>query len=152
MTGGSGVTISEYIVTVDGNMYQTIRYYGGDVLATIITGVANKHTVSVKSKNSCGLSSQPATTTVFKLLPDQPAPSHPLLYCIGSKNKGASWKVDVGVVYPRDAHVDMKPTVVNGSCSKNGPVSELIPQKEEQVNPVAFCYFTVAGVEDGKDD
>jgi hypothetical protein len=67
MTRGNGETIREYKyrVTVDDKMYQTIRYYRRDVLTTIITGLDNsRHTVSVTSVNSCGLSSEPATTTV----------------------------------------------------------------------------------------
>ena len=64
MTGGKE-TINEYTVTVDGQVHQTIRYYGGGVFTTIITGLENStHTVSVTSMN-CDLSSKPATTTVF---------------------------------------------------------------------------------------
>ena len=68
MTGGSGVTISEYRVTVDDGMNQTVSHdaSGGVFTATIDVPQFNTdYSVSVTAINSCGLSSQPATTTVF---------------------------------------------------------------------------------------
>ena len=68
ITGGSGATISEYTVTVDGQVYQTISHHDGrDVFTTIITGLDynTRYTVNVSAINSCGLSSEPATTEVF---------------------------------------------------------------------------------------
>ena len=65
LTGGSGVTISEYRVTVDGGMTQTVSHddSGGVFTATII--VPEYYNVSATAINSCGLSSRPATTNVF---------------------------------------------------------------------------------------
>ena len=68
MTGGSGVTISEYTVTVDGGATQTISHHDGrDVFTTIVTGLDynTRYTVNVSAINSCGLTSQSATTEVF---------------------------------------------------------------------------------------
>ena len=68
MTGGSGVTISEYRVTGGGGMNQTVSHDdSGDVFtATIIVPQFNtSYSASVTAINYCGLSSQPATTTVF---------------------------------------------------------------------------------------
>ena len=63
-TGGNGVPISDYRVTVDGVMTPTVS---GDVFtATIDVPQFNKnYSVSVTAINSCGLPSQPANTTVF---------------------------------------------------------------------------------------
>ena len=66
--GGSGVNISEYRVTVDGGVNQTVSHDdSGDVFnATITVPQFNTtYSVSVIAIDSCGLSSQPATTTVF---------------------------------------------------------------------------------------
>ena len=69
MTGGSGVNISEYRVTVvDSGMTQTVSHddSGNVSNATITVPQFNtSYSVSVTAINSCGLSSQPATTTVF---------------------------------------------------------------------------------------
>ena len=63
MTGGNGVTISEYRVTVDGEMTQTVSHDGsGDVFTATI--IVSEYSVSAIAINSCGLSSRPATTTV----------------------------------------------------------------------------------------
>ena len=112
MTGGSGVTISEYTVTVDSGVTQTVSHddSGGVFTATII--VPEYYNVSATAINSCGLSSRPATTTVFiearglwnllgvllaichKCLTDQPS-QDPVCYCNGSMSEGAIWKVDL---------------------------------------------------------
>ena len=68
MTGGNGVTIREYTVTVIvSGMTQTISHDdSGDVFnATITVPQFNtNYSVSVTAINSCGLPSQPANTTV----------------------------------------------------------------------------------------
>ena len=67
MTGGNGVNISEYRVTVDGGMTQNVSHddSGNVSNATITVPQFNtNYSVSVTAINSCGLSSQPATTTV----------------------------------------------------------------------------------------
>ncbi|CAI8018954.1 hypothetical protein GBAR_LOCUS11440 [Geodia barretti] len=127
-------------------MYQHYRYYThkattGKVITTIITGLHNsRHTVSVTAINSCGLSSEPAPTTVEP----RDKPPSPACYCKRSKSEGGSWKVDVKVVYPRDAHVKEKPKLEEGSCSETCPVfDDTIPQREEYADSVASCCFTV---------
>ena len=64
-TGGGGITISEYRVTVTGpDVTPEITTVNG-VTATITVQQYNTtYTVSVTAINSCGLSSQPATTDV----------------------------------------------------------------------------------------
>ena len=67
MTGGSGVNIREYTVTVDGGMTQNVSHDdSGSVFNATITvpDFNTSYSVSVTAINSCGLSSQPATTTV----------------------------------------------------------------------------------------
>jgi uncharacterized membrane protein YtjA (UPF0391 family) len=79
---------------------------------------------------------------VSECLPDKP-PS-PACYCKRSKSEGGCWKVDVKVVYPRDAHVKEKPKLEEGSCSETCPVfDDTIPQREEYADSVASCCFTV---------
>ena len=64
-TGGGGITISEYRVTVTGpDVTPEITTVNG-VTATITVPQYNtSYSVSVTANNSCGLSSQPATTHV----------------------------------------------------------------------------------------
>jgi hypothetical protein len=67
MTGGNGVNISEYRVTVAGVVTQTVSHDdSGDVFTANITvsDFNTNYSVSVTAINSCGLSSQPANTTV----------------------------------------------------------------------------------------
>ena len=67
-TGCNGVTISEYAVTVDGGVTLTVSHDGsGGVFTATITGLEynTSYSVSVTAINTCGLCSQPATTTVF---------------------------------------------------------------------------------------
>ncbi|CAI8017197.1 hypothetical protein GBAR_LOCUS10484, partial [Geodia barretti] len=64
MTGGTGVTISEYRVTVEGGMTQTVSHDDSEGVFTATITVPEYNTsysVSVTAINSCGLSSQPAT-------------------------------------------------------------------------------------------
>ena len=68
MTGDSGVNISEYRVTVDGGVTQTVSHddSGGVFTATVtVPKINTSYSVSVTAINSCGLSSQPATTSVL---------------------------------------------------------------------------------------
>ncbi|CAI8052039.1 hypothetical protein GBAR_LOCUS28482 [Geodia barretti] len=68
MTGGSGVTISEYTVTVDGGMTQTVSHDdSGRCLHCHHYCTTVQHQLQCVSDchQLCGLSSQPATTTVF---------------------------------------------------------------------------------------
>ena len=57
MTGDSGVTISDYRVTVDGGMTQTVSHDdSGDVFTATITvpQFNTSYSVSVTAINSCG--------------------------------------------------------------------------------------------------
>ena len=66
-TGGSGITISEYTVTVDGQVSQTVSHDDSRDVFTVTIPVPEYNTtysVSVTAINSCGLSSQLATTHV----------------------------------------------------------------------------------------
>ena len=64
--GGGGITISEYRVTVTGPNVTPENITVNDVTANILVPQYNTtYTVSVTAINSCGLSSQPATTDVF---------------------------------------------------------------------------------------
>ena len=65
-TGGGGITISEYRVTVSGPDVTPENITVNGVTANIPVPQYNTtYTVSVTAINSCGLSSQPATTDVF---------------------------------------------------------------------------------------
>ena len=66
-TGGSGITISEYTVTIDSQVSQTVSHDDSRDVFTVTIPVRQYNTtysVSVTAINSCGLSSQPATTDV----------------------------------------------------------------------------------------
>ena len=66
-TGGSGINISEYTVTIDGQVSQTVSHDDSRDIFNVTIPVLEFNTnysVSVTAINSCGLSSQPATTDV----------------------------------------------------------------------------------------
>ena len=67
MTGGSGVSITRYTVTVDDqSISQTISRDDRDIFAIIVTELDynTRYGVVVTAINSCGLSSSPATTNI----------------------------------------------------------------------------------------
>ena len=63
-TGDSGVYISEYTVTVDGNSTESVTDDGRDMLTHTISGLEynTSYDVEVTAINSCDIQSQPATT------------------------------------------------------------------------------------------
>ena len=63
-TGASGVYISEYTVTVDGNSIESVTDDGRDVYTHTISGLEynTSYDVEVTAINSCDIRSQPATT------------------------------------------------------------------------------------------
>ena len=63
-TGDSGVYISEYTVTVDGNSTESVTDDGRDVFTHTISGLEynTPYGVEVTAINSCDIQSQPATT------------------------------------------------------------------------------------------
>ncbi|CAI8025153.1 hypothetical protein GBAR_LOCUS14558 [Geodia barretti] len=123
MTGGNGVTISEYRVTVDGGVTQTVGHDDSrDVFTATITvpQFNTSYSVSVTAINSCGLSSQPANATVFidARVPPQPTVQSLVMYCdlplSGGRPVVLNWtegEREVGVVYPGEemATVDLTP-------------------------------------------
>ena len=64
VTGDSGVYISEYTVTVDGNSTESVTDDGRDVFTHTISGLEynTSYDVEVTAINSCDIQSQPATT------------------------------------------------------------------------------------------
>ena len=66
LTGGSGVSITRYTVTVDGQMLQTVSHCDRDIFAIVVSELDYNTTygVAVTAINSCGLSSSPATTNI----------------------------------------------------------------------------------------
>ena len=67
MTGGSGVSITRYTVTVDGQISQTVSHDNDRDIFSIIVAELDYNTtydVTVIAINSCGLSSSPATTNI----------------------------------------------------------------------------------------
>ena len=65
-TGGGGITVSEYRVTVTGpDITPEIITVNGVTANITVPQYNTTYTVSVTAINSCGLSSQPATTDVF---------------------------------------------------------------------------------------
>ncbi|CAI8017200.1 hypothetical protein GBAR_LOCUS10484 [Geodia barretti] len=120
--GGTGVTISEYRVTVDGGVTQTVSHDDSrDVFtAHYCTQFNTSYSVSVTAINSCGLSSQPATITVFieARVPPQPTVQSLVMYydvpLSGGRPVVLNWtegEREVGVVYPGEemTTVDLTP-------------------------------------------
>ena len=66
LTGGSGVSITRYTVTVDDQMSQTLTRDDRDIFSIIVTELDYNtiYGVVVTAINSCGLSSSPATTNI----------------------------------------------------------------------------------------
>ena len=66
-TGASGVYISEYTVTVDGNSTESVTDDGRDVFTHTISGLEynREYEVNVTAIDSCGLSSRSVSTYVF---------------------------------------------------------------------------------------
>ena len=67
LTGGTGVSITRYTVTVDGQMFQTVSHDGREIFTTNITELDynTRYNVAVTTTNSCGFSSSPTNTSVF---------------------------------------------------------------------------------------
>ena len=67
LTGGSGVSITGYTVTVDGQMFQTVSHDGREIFTTNITELDynKRYNVAITTSNSCGFSSSPTNTSVF---------------------------------------------------------------------------------------
>ena len=94
-TGASGVYISEYTVTVDGNSTESVTDDGRDMFTHTISGLDynTSYDVEVTAINSCDIQSQPATTRAttrtikfvlshtFSPAPPQPTLLSPVLTC-----------------------------------------------------------------------
>ena len=65
LTGGSGISITSYTVTIDGSLSGTVSDDGSGVYTHNITGLVynTDYSVEVAAVNECGLTSQPATLT-----------------------------------------------------------------------------------------
>jgi hypothetical protein len=139
-TGGPGVTISRYNVSVDGGEPEPVGDDGSDVITHTLSGLTynTRYSVAVTANNSCGLSSPPANASVFieARAPPTPSISRPVLDCGVLLKEGRpisiSWtygEMKEGVLYPgrQSAMVEVTPggTVCSGvamsdtSCTTN---------------------------------
>jgi hypothetical protein len=129
MTGGTGVTIREYTVTVDGGMNQTVSHDDRDVLTATITvpQFYTSYSVSVTAINSCGLSSQPANTTVFieARVPPRPQNVSLSMECSVSdvRSVNITWMDgtrEEGIMYPGEQTTMVVLTPGNIDCTVTG--------------------------------
>ena len=86
-TGGSGISITSYTVTVDGDVSGTVSDDGNGLYTHTITGLDynTDYSVEVVAVNECGPPSQPATITVSIEARGQPqftdpCPTWPIIY------------------------------------------------------------------------
>ena len=65
LTGGTGISITSYTVTIDGGLSGTVSDDGSGVYTHNITGLDynTDYSLEVAAVNECGLTSQPATLT-----------------------------------------------------------------------------------------
>ena len=65
LTGGTGISITSYTITVDGGLSGTVSDDGSGMYTHKITGLVynTDYSVEVAAVNECGLTSQPATLT-----------------------------------------------------------------------------------------
>ena len=113
-----GVSISTYTVTVDVDGMMVSENFSGNMFTHTITGLEynTDYDVEVTTINSCGIPSQPATTTVFinasgqwnihsifsvltflsSSTSAQTAPSSPLLWCSSEKWQTSCHQLDGG--------------------------------------------------------
>jgi hypothetical protein len=128
-TGGPGVTISRYNVSVDGGEPEPVGDDGSDVITHTLSGLTynTSYSVAVTTINSCGISSPPANASVSieARAPPQPTILSVQLDCgVPLEGRGRpvfiSWMNGdkaADIVYPVEEKVNVKLIPGGAMCS-----------------------------------